>query len=167
MQRNVAQIPWRNNLTLLDKLNNTETRLHERQGKAVSNFEAALPPTDSDNFYLNVVDDLLRYPDDKPSIGLLLVRGKNRTVVEYALAGFSKPIGVAQWERQITQSLPDELKSSLPTVEEIEAELEGGVGMSLPGWKIRVLKDAGVILMEIYLQPSKMLIWISRMYFMI
>jgi hypothetical protein len=58
----------------------------------------------------------------------LLVRDKNRTVVEYALAGFTKPIGVAQWERQITQSLPDELKSSLPTVEEIEAELKGELG---------------------------------------
>jgi len=70
----------------------------------------------------------LRHPDDKPSIGLLLVRDKNRTVVEYFLAGMTKPIGVARWERQITQSLPDELKSSLPTVEEIEAELEGGLG---------------------------------------
>ncbi len=205
VQRTVAQIPWRSNLTLLDKLNNPETRLwyaektlewgwgkdmlaiqietrlHERQGKAVSNFEAALPPTDSDmaaqvfkdpyifdflgtadprreaeleqklidhiqrfllelgqgfafvgrqvpmevgnsdfyldllfyhltlrcyvvielkagkfepghvsqlNMYLNVVDDLLRHPDDKPSIGLLLVKDKDRMVVEYALAGF-------------------------------------------------------------------------------
>ena len=242
VQEVLAQITWYHNLALLEKTDDPdirlwyaqktleygwsrnilaiqmETRLHERQGKAVSNFEAALPPTDSDmaaqifkdpyifdflgtadprreaeleqklidhiqrfllelgqgfafvgrqvpmevggsdfsldllfyhlklrcyvvvelkagkfepghvsqlNFYLNVVDDLLRHPDDKPSIGLLLVRDKNRTVVEYALAGFTKPIGVAQWERQITQSLPDELKSSLPTVEEIEAELEG------------------------------------------
>jgi hypothetical protein len=49
-------------------------------------------------------------------------------VVEYSLAGFNKPIGVAQWERQITQSLPENLKSSLPTVEEIEAELGGDLG---------------------------------------
>jgi len=77
------------------------------------------------NFYLNVVDDLLRHPDDKPSIGLLLVKDKDQMVVEYALTGFTKPIGVARRERQITQSLPDELKSSLPTVEEIEAELGG------------------------------------------
>ncbi len=75
------------------------------------------------NFYLNVVDDLLRHPNDKPSIGLLLVKDKDQMVVEYSLAGYSKLIGVAQWERQITQSLPDNLKSSLPTVEEIEAEL--------------------------------------------
>jgi predicted nuclease of restriction endonuclease-like (RecB) superfamily len=75
------------------------------------------------NMYLNAVDDLLRHPDDKPSIGLLLVKEKNKMVVEYSLAGYTKPIGVADWERQITNSLPEELKSSLPTIEEIEAEL--------------------------------------------
>jgi hypothetical protein len=80
------------------------------------------------NFYLNVVDDLLRHRDDQQSIGLLLVKDKNQMVVEYSLAGYGKPIGVAQWERQITQSLPDELKSSLPTIEEIEAELGGDLG---------------------------------------
>ena len=243
VQRTVAQLPWRSNLTLLDKLNDPEirlwyaqkalelgmgkdmlaiqieTRLHERQGKTINNFSVALPPADSDmttqvfkdpyifdflgtadprreaeleqklidhiqqfllelgqgfafvgrqvpleigtsdffldllfyhlqlrcyvvielkagkfepehvsqlNMYLNAVDDLLRHADDKPSIGLLLVKDKNQTVVEYSLAGYTKPIGVAQWERHITQSLPDDLKSSLPSVEEIEAELEGG-----------------------------------------
>jgi predicted nuclease of restriction endonuclease-like (RecB) superfamily len=242
VQEALAQITWYHNLALLEKVDDSntrlwyakktlengwsrnvlaiqiETRLHERQGKAINNFQVALPPADSDmaaqifkdpyvfdflgtgdprreaeleqklidhiqqfllelgqgfafvgrqvplevggsdfsldllfyhlklrcyvvielkagkfepghvsqlNFYLNVVDDLLRHPDDKPSIGLLLVKDKDQMVVEYALAGFSKPIGVAQWERQITQSLPDELKSSLPTVEEIEAELGG------------------------------------------
>ena len=79
------------------------------------------------NMYLNIVDDLLRHPDDKPSIGLLLVKEKNRTVVEYSLAGYRKPIGVAQWQREITRSLPEELKSSLPTIEEIEAELAGSI----------------------------------------
>src|SRR5262245_63320266 len=242
VQRTVAQLPWRSNLTLLDKLSDPptrlwyahkalefgmgkdmlviqiENRLHERQGKAINNFPTALPPADSDmtaqifkdpyifdflgtadprreaeleqklidhiqqfllelgqgfafvgrqvhleigdsdfyldllfyhlrlrcyvvielkagkfepghvsqlNMYLNVVDDLLRHPDDKPSIGLLLVKDKNRTVVEYSLAGYTKPIGVAQWERQMTQSLPDDLKPSLPSIEEIEAELVG------------------------------------------
>ncbi|MFV2070283.1 MAG: PDDEXK nuclease domain-containing protein, partial [Pirellulales bacterium] len=75
------------------------------------------------NLALNAVDDILGHADDKPSIGLLLVKERDRLVVEYALAGTSKPMGVAQWERQITQSLPEELKASLPTVEELEAEL--------------------------------------------
>ena len=75
------------------------------------------------NMYLSVVDDVLRHPDDKPTIGLLLVRKKNKLVAEYALRGFKKPIGVAQWETQITRSLPEQLKTSLPTIEELEAEL--------------------------------------------
>ena len=244
VQRTVAQIPWRSNLALLDKLQDNETRLwyaqktieygwgkdmlaiqidsrrHEREGKAINNFPVALPPIDSDmaqqvfkdpyvfdflgtadlrreaelerklvdhiqqfllelgqgfafvgrqvhlevgdsdfyvdllfyhlklrcyvvvelkvtkfdpgyvsklNMYLNIVDDLLKHPDDKPSIGLLLVKEKNQTIVEYSLAGFRKPIGVAQWQREITQSLPEEFKSSLPSIEEIEAELAGSV----------------------------------------
>ena len=78
--------------------------------------------------YLDVVDDLLRRQDNKPLIGLLLVKDKRQMVVEYALAGLRKPIGVAQWDRKITQPLPDDLKSSLPTVAEIEAELERDLG---------------------------------------
>ena len=76
------------------------------------------------NLYQNVVNDVLRHPDDKPTIGLLLVKGKNRTVVEYSLAGFRNPIGVADWQERITKELPEELKSSLPTIEEIERELD-------------------------------------------
>lgn len=242
VQRTVAQIPWRSNLTLLDKLQDIETRLwyaqrvieygwgkdmlairietrlHERDGKAINNFPVSLPPLDSDmaeqvfkdpyifdflgtadlrreselerklvdhiqqflielgqgfafvgrqvhmevgdsdfyidllfyhlklrcyvvvelkvtkfdpgyvsklNMYLNIVDDLLRHPDDKPTIGLLLVKEKNQTIVEYSLDGYKKPIGVAQWQKEITRSLPEEFKSSLPTIEEIEAELSG------------------------------------------
>ena len=75
------------------------------------------------NLYLSAVDDLLRHPDDEPTIGLLLCRGKNRVIVEYALRGFTKPVGVADWETRLVDSLPDELQGSLPTVEEIEAEL--------------------------------------------
>lgn len=75
------------------------------------------------NVYMSAVDDLLRHPDDKPTIGLLLCKGKDRIVAEYALSGFNRPIGVADWKKQITEALPKELKGSLPTVEEIEAEL--------------------------------------------
>ena len=241
VQRVVAQIPWRTNISLMDKLKTEEeriwyagktiengwskailelqiqNRLMERTGKTVNNFPAALPPLDSEmvnqvfkdpylfdflgtdmprreveierqltehiqnfllelgqgfafvgrqvhievgdqdfyidllfyhlklrcyvvielkacdfepgfigqlNMYQNVVDDILRHPDDKPTIGLLLVKGKNKTVVEYSLAGYQNPIGVAEWKNQIAQALPEELKSSLPSIEEIEKELE-------------------------------------------
>lgn len=72
------------------------------------------------NFYLSAVDDLLRHPDDKPSIGLLLCRGKNRFVAEYALRDINKPIGVSEFT--LTDSLPEKLKGQLPTIEELEAE---------------------------------------------
>ncbi len=80
------------------------------------------------SFYLSAVDAQLRHPDDQPSIGLLLCQSKNRVVVEYALRDLKKPIGVAQWETRLVASLPDELRGSLPTIEELEAELssEGG-----------------------------------------
>ncbi len=76
------------------------------------------------NMYQNIVNDILCHPDDKPTIGLLLVKGKNKTVVEYSLSGYRNPIGVADWQNQLTQSLPEEFQSSLPSVEEIEKELE-------------------------------------------
>ena len=242
VQRTVAQIPWRSNVTLLDKVKDVhtrlwyaqrvreegwsrdvlavqiESRLHERAGKTITNLPATLPPEDSDlatqvfkdpylfdflgaaasrtereieqalvdhvqrfllelgagfafvgrqvllevgdqefyadllfyhlklrryvvvelkavpfnpafvgqmNLYLSAVDDLLRHPDDKPAIGLLLCKSKDRLVVEYALRGFDKPMGVAEWETRLVESLPDELRGSLPSVDEIEVELNG------------------------------------------
>lgn len=75
------------------------------------------------SIYMVAVDDLLAGPDDRPTIGLLLCRTKSNTVVEYALRGSSKPIGVAEWATAITTSLPDDLRGSLPTIAELEAEL--------------------------------------------
>lgn len=241
VQQVVAQLPWRTNRMLLDKLDSKESRLWyahktiengwsstvlelqiqnglmERSGKSVNNFEVALPPTDSDmanqifkdpylfdflgtdvprreveieskltehiqkfllelgqgfafvgrqvhlevggqDFYIdllfyhlklrcyvvielkacdfepgfisqlimyqNAVNDMLRHPDDKPTIGLLLVKNKNETVVEYSLTGYQNPIGVAEWKSRIEKSLPAELRSSLPSIEEIEKELD-------------------------------------------
>jgi len=241
VQRTVALIPWRSNITLLDKLKDTQTRLwfaqqtiengfgkdmlvfqidshlHLRKGAATHNFDKSIPPAESDytaqifkdpyifdflgtdkprqeaeleqklidhiqkfllelgqgfafvgrqvhlelggkdfyidllfyhlklrcyvvielkagefepgfvsklNMYQNVVNDSLRHPDDKPSIGLLLVKSKNKMLVEYSLAGYKNPIGIANWENDILRSLPDDLKSSLPSIEEIERELE-------------------------------------------
>ena len=242
VQEVLAQITWYHCITLLDKIKDSRTRLwyahkareegwsrnvmvaqielrlHDREGKAVTNFNVTLPPDDSDmatqvfkdpylfdflgtaaprtereieqalvdhiqdflmelgtgfafvgrqvlleigdhnfyadllfyhlklrryivvelkavpfdpafvgqmNLYLSAVDDLMRHPDDEPTIGLLLCKSKHRLVVEYALRGFDKPMGVAEWETRLVESLPDELKSSLPTIEEIEQELNG------------------------------------------
>lgn len=239
VQQVVAQLPWRQNIALLERVTSPEDRLwyaqqtiqqgwsqpilrlqietglHERQGKAITNFPATLPPADSDlasqvfkdpylfdflgtadprrereveqaltdhiqrfllelgagfafmgrqvhleiedrdfyldllfyhvklrcyvvvelkavpfepefvgklNLYLSAVDDLMRHPDDKPTIGLLLCRSKNKLVVEYALRDLKKPVGVASWETRIVKSLPKEFKGVLPSVEEIEKE---------------------------------------------
>lgn len=240
VQEVIAQIPWSSNISLMDKIKDSEqrlwyakktiengwsksvldlqiaTQLSTRQGKAINNFEMALPPVDSDmatnifkdpylfdflgtdelrrekeledkltqhiekfllelgqgfafvgrqvhlevgnqDFYIdllfyhlklrcyvvvelkacdfepgfvsqltmyqNIVDDLLSHPDDKPTIGLLLVKGKNKTIVEYSLFGYNNPIGVAGWEQQLTKELPEDMKSSLPSIEEIEQEI--------------------------------------------
>lgn len=239
-QRLLPKLPWGQNLALLDKLHDAETRLwyahecarqgwsrsilelhierrlHERQGKAINNFRETLPPGDSDmaaqifkdpylfdmlgtadprreaeveraliahvekfllelgagfaflgrqvplevggsdfkvdllfyhvrlhayvvvelksvpfdpafvgqlNLYLSAVDDLLKAPEDHPTIGLLLCRGKNEVHVEYALRHLSRPLGVADWETQLVAELPKELEGSLPTIEQLEAEL--------------------------------------------
>lgn len=242
VQASLAQIPWYHHIALLEKLDNPverlwyvrqvieqgwshnilalqiQARVHARQGKALTNFTATLPPSESDlatqvfkdpylfdflgtadprrereveqalvdhiqrfllelgagfafvgrqvplevgdqdfiidllfyhlklrcyvvvelkavafdpafvgqlNLYLSAADDLLRHADDQPTIGLLLCRGKNKLVVEYALRHLKRPVGVAQWETQLVEKLPKALKGSLPTVEEIEAELAG------------------------------------------
>lgn len=73
--------------------------------------------------YMAAVDDLLAHADDKPSIGLLLCRTKNNVVAEYALRGSNMPIGIAEWATTVTTALTEELTSSLPSIEDIEAEL--------------------------------------------
>ncbi len=246
VQEALAQIPWYRNIALLEKLSQAEERLwyarkareegwshnilvlqiknglRGRQGKALTNFPATLPPADSDmagqvfkapylfdflgtadprrereveqalvdhiqrfllelgrgfafvgqqvhlefnsrdfyidllfyhlalrsyvvielkavpfdpgfvgqlNMYLSAVDDLLRHPDDKPSIGLLLCRSKDRIVVEYALRDVRKPIGVSEWETRLVEKLPDELQGALPSVADIEEELARSDGV--------------------------------------
>ncbi len=239
VQQLVAQIPWGHNVRLLDYVKSPverrwyaeqtiangwsrnvlilqiESRLYDRQGKAISNFQSALPQPQSDlaqqilkdpynfdfltlekdarerdierglldhlrqfllelgsgfafvgsqvplevggedyrldllfyhlklrsyivaevksgtlrpeyagkmNFYLAAVDDLLRHPNDQPSIGLILCRSKHGIVVEYALRDIGKPMGIAEF--RLTESLPDSLKSTLPSIEELESELD-------------------------------------------
>lgn len=239
VQQAAAQIPWFHNCTLLDKVKDPlerlwytqqtiangwsrnvlilqiESGLYRRQGKAISNFEVALPKPQSDlaqqllkdpynfdfltldkdarerdierglldhlrqfllelgsgfafvgsqvplevggedyhldllfyhlklrsfivvelkvgtfrpdyvgkmNFYLSAVDDLFRHPSDQPSIGLILCRSKEGIVVEYALRDIGKPMGIAEF--RLTESLPESLKSTLPSIEELESELD-------------------------------------------
>ncbi len=73
------------------------------------------------NFYLTAVDRQVKAPDDKPTIGLLLCKTQDRLVAEYALSGIEKPIGVAEY--QLVRALPEQLGTSLPTVEQLETEL--------------------------------------------
>lgn len=239
VQRTVAQIPWRSNITLLEKLSDMhlrlwyaaktlqngwgkdmlafqiENKLHLREGNSLNNFTQTLPPIHSDfsiqafkdpyildflgidapireaelekkliahiekfllelgqgfafvgrqvhlelgnndfyidllfyhlklrcyvvielksgefkpefigklNVYQNVVNDVLKHESDMPTIGLLLVKEKDRLLVEYSLMNNQNPMGVSNWETAI--SITDQLKSSLPSIEEIERELK-------------------------------------------
>lgn len=74
------------------------------------------------NFYLSAVDELLRHSDDQPSIGIILCKSKNQVIAEYALRDMNKPIGVSAYQFQ--NALPEQIKGSLPTIEELEAELD-------------------------------------------
>lgn len=74
------------------------------------------------NFYLSAVDDMLRHPDDKASIGIILCKTRDAFAVEYALRGIGKPMGVAEFK--VTPDLPKLLQDDLPTVQEIAAQLQ-------------------------------------------
>jgi len=77
------------------------------------------------NFYISAVDDLLVTAQDKPTIGILICKSKDKTIVEYALKNMQHPLGVSEY--QLTQQLPESFQSSLPSIEEIEKEI-GGFG---------------------------------------
>lgn len=241
VQQAAAQLPWGHNLVLLDRLNapterrwyaakaiehnwsrnvlniQIETRLMERNGTAVTNFDASLPKPQSDlareslkdpyrfdflgltdeaqereienalvthvtsfllelgagfafvgrqvlldvggdeffidllfyhlklrcyvvielkggkfkpehlgqlGFYLTAVDAQIKHPQDSPTIGLLLCKSKNKVVAEYALRDKAQPMGIAEYK--LLESLPTELQTSLPSIEQIERELAGG-----------------------------------------
>ncbi|HIJ95956.1 MAG TPA: DUF1016 domain-containing protein [Desulfuromonadales bacterium] len=242
VQQLVGQIPWGHNIALITKLKNSterewyihktiehgwsrdilvmqiETRLFHRQGKAITNFAATLPPPQSDlaqqtlkdpyifdflglgdeaqereverelvkhitsfllelgagfsyigrqvplevegddffldllfyhlklrcyvvielkagafkpeyagklNFYLSAVDATMRHESDNPSIGLILCKDKKGLIAEYALKDISKPVGISEY--QLVAAIPENLKGSLPTIEELEAEFSDDV----------------------------------------
>lgn len=74
------------------------------------------------NFYLSAIDSQIKHTDDQPSIGLILCKHKDKIEAEYALRDIQKPIGISEYT--LTQALPKQLKNQLPTVEEIEAQLQ-------------------------------------------
>jgi hypothetical protein len=74
------------------------------------------------NFYLAAVDAEVKAAEDKPSIGIVLCKDRNKVEAEYALRGVSTPIGIAAFD--LTKALPEQLKGSLPSIEELEAELK-------------------------------------------
>jgi len=241
VQQVAGQIPWFHNVILIEKIKDPATRLwyarktiengwsravlahqiecglHERQGKAVTNFDRTLPPPQSDlaqqtlkdpyvfdflsmaedaaerelerglvehvrkfllelgvgfafvgsqyhlevegddfyldllfyhlrlrcfvvidlktepfrpefagkmNFYLSAVDEYLRHPDDNPAIGIVLCKTRKKLIAEYALRNTKSPIGVSEYK--LTRAIPAKLKSSLPSIEELERELGNG-----------------------------------------
>lgn len=73
------------------------------------------------NFYINVVDDKLRGENDNKTIGLLLCKGKDEIVAQYALTGYDQPIGISDY--QLSKAVPENLKSALPSIEQVEEEL--------------------------------------------
>lgn len=73
------------------------------------------------NFYLSAVDDILKSPHDNPTLGLLLCEKKDRVIAEYALRDVNKPMGISEYE--LAKTLPKEIRRDLPTIAEIEAEL--------------------------------------------
>lgn len=78
------------------------------------------------NLYLSAIDDSLKTESDNPTIGLLLCKSKSDIIAEYALRGMTQPIGVAEYE--LSKAIPEGLKPSLPTIEEIEKELSSKRG---------------------------------------
>jgi predicted nuclease of restriction endonuclease-like (RecB) superfamily len=74
------------------------------------------------SFYVSAVDDLLRHPDDNPTIGIILCKGKKKIAAEYALRDVNKPIGISSY--QLRDSLPEALQGNLPTIEQLEVELQ-------------------------------------------
>ncbi len=73
------------------------------------------------NFYLSAVDALIKHKSDEPTIGIILCKSKNNVLAEYTLRDMTKPIGLAEY--RFSEALPEEIKTSLPTIEQLEKEL--------------------------------------------
>jgi hypothetical protein len=118
VQQLVALLPWGRNIGILD----VKTRkFREQYARAVTSEDAGKL-----SFYLAAVDGELSTEGDNPTIGLLLCKTKNAVTAEYALRNINAPLGVPEY--QLTESLPKDLETALPSIEELEAQLEGNLG---------------------------------------
>ncbi len=95
------------------------------------------------NFYLSAIDDQLRHEADAPSIGIILCKGKNEVIVEYALRDSAKPMGVAEY--RLSTALPERLQAELPTVAEFAREFPL---MSLVKLRIEIERELRSMLEE-------------------
>ena len=77
------------------------------------------------NFYLSAVDSQIKKPEDNTTIGILLCKSKDKIEVEYALRDINKPMGISEY--RLTDAIPEDFKAKLPTIEELESELENNV----------------------------------------
>jgi hypothetical protein len=87
------------------------------------------------NFYLSAVDDQIKHAEDQPSIGVILCKGRNKVIVEYALRDTSKPMGVAQYHLTPALALPAKLRRELPTTDELAGEF---ALLSIVGLRIEI-----------------------------
>jgi predicted nuclease of restriction endonuclease-like (RecB) superfamily len=127
LQRSVAKLPWGHNVLLFEKIQHLPTRLWyaekaREQGWSRDTLTLQIKNRAHER-QSAAVDDLLRHQHDTPTIGLILCQTKDRIFAEYALRDVHKPIGVADYE--LTRALPRELASILPSIEDLEAELDG------------------------------------------
>ncbi|MGE6758616.1 PDDEXK nuclease domain-containing protein [Corallococcus interemptor] len=136
VQQPVGQLPWGHNLVLLTKLKTKQARLayamrasEHGWSRAVLTLHIELKAGEFEpehagklNFYLSAVDATMRGEHDGPSIGILLCKTKSRVIAEYALRDTNKPMGVAEY--QLVQTLPGRLEDSLPSIEQLESQLE-------------------------------------------
>jgi hypothetical protein len=141
VQQVVAQIPWGHPTVLLDRVGSQyglevggqdyriDLLFYHLRLRCFVAVELKVGPFQPEhagkmNFYLCALDEHLRRDDDEPSIGLILCKERNRVVVEYALRGPNRPIGVAAY--RLTSTLPPGLRGSLPSPEELQRGLESG-----------------------------------------
>ena len=118
----VQALPWGHHAELMSKVKEPVLRQWYMQAAVKNGWSRNILVMQIES-YCSVVDDQLRHENDQPTIGLILCQQPNRVLAEYTLRGMKQPIGVSSYE--LTRSLPSDLQSSLPTIEQIERELTG------------------------------------------